>query len=91
MEILIAALVFVGIAIFIMCFNIIFRKKPFPDSEIGHSKEMRKRGIICAKEEEIKLWGKKGASSACGDGACASCGFADCQIKLKGEETTERN
>ncbi len=90
MEIFLAALIFIGIAIFIMCFNIIFRKKPFPDSEIGHSKEMRKRGIICAKEYEIKLWGKKsGSASACGEGSCASCGFADCEIKLDKKEKAE--
>ena len=59
MEILIAAIIFVGLAVLIMCFNIIFRNKPFPDSEIGHSKELRKRGIVCAKEEEMKLWGPK--------------------------------
>ena len=64
MEILIAAIIFVGLAVLIMCFNIIFRKKPFPDSEIGHSKELRKRGIVCAKEEEMKLWGPKRGSAA---------------------------
>lgn len=83
MEVLIAAIIFVGIAVFIMCFNIIFRKKPFPDGEIGHNKELRKRGIICAKEEELKLWGKKSsgkASSIC-DGSCSSCGFTDCTNK----------
>ena len=64
MEILIAAIIFVGLAVFIMCFNIIFRKKPFPDSEIGHSKELRKRGIVCAKEEEMKLWGPKRGGAA---------------------------
>ena len=67
MEILIAAIIFVGLAVFIMCFNIIFRKKPFPDSEIGHSKELRKRGISAASCD--------GASCAdCGLNALGSCG-----------------
>ena len=29
--------------------NIFFRKKEFPDSHLGHNKEMKKRGIVCAK------------------------------------------
>ena len=75
MEILIAAIVFVGFAVFIMCFNIIFRKKPFPDGEIEHNKELRKRGIICAREEEMRLWGqKKGSTGGC-SGSCGSCGL----------------
>ena len=64
MEILIAAIVFVGFAVFIMCFNIIFRKKPFPDGEIEHNKELRKRGIICAREEEMRLRKEAPAAAA---------------------------
>lgn len=76
MEIFIAAIIFLGLAVFIMCFNIIFRKKPFPDSEIGHSKELRKRGIICAKEEEMKLWGpKRGGALTCDGSSCSDCGL----------------
>ena len=76
MEILIAAIIFVGLAVLIMCFNIIFRNKPFPDSEIGHSNELRKRGIVCAKEEEMKLWGpKRGSAASCDGASCADCGL----------------
>lgn len=84
MEILIAAVVFVGFAVFIMCFNIIFRKKPFPDGEIEHNQELRKRGIICAKEEEMRLWGLKKGRYSCG-GSCSSCGFnsSGCNITEK--------
>ena len=64
MEILIAAIIFVGLAV------------PFPDSEIGHSKELRKRGIVCAKEEEMKLWGpKRGSAASCDGASCADCGL----------------
>ena len=52
MTILITAILLLAFAVFIMSFNIIFRNKPFPDGEIGRNKELRKRGIICAKEEE---------------------------------------
>ena len=59
-----------------MCFNIIFRNKPFPDGEIEHNKELRKRGIICAREEEMKLWGPKIGSAVSGcSGSCGSCGL----------------
>ena len=78
MEVFIAALVLVALCVFGLCFNIIFRKDgKFPETEIENNKEMRKRGIKCAKEEEIKLWGKKDADGhpvACS--GCGSCGNA---------------
>lgn len=59
METLVAALIFVGCAVLFMCFNILFRKgKSFPQGEIGHNKELRKQGIICAKEAERRYWNK---------------------------------
>ena len=81
MEIFFAALVLIGLCVFGLCFNIIFRKDgKFPETEIENNKEMRKRGIKCAKEDEIKLWGKKNPdgspASSCDDAGCASCGNA---------------
>ena len=76
MEILLAAIVLVGLCVVGLCFNIIFRKDgKFPETEIENNKEMRKRGIKCAKEEEMKLWGKKGAdgNSGCDESGCGSC------------------
>ena len=64
-----------------MCFNIIFRKDgKFPETEIENNIEMRKRGIKCAKEEEMKLWSKKDADGkpVCNENGCASCG-SDCR------------
>lgn len=55
----------------------------FPDGEISHNKELRKRGIICAKEEEIRLWKnrRKGQvhkpGSDCPEGGCEGCSFAN--------------
>lgn len=76
MEIFIAALLLIALCVFGMCFNIIFRKDgKFPETEIEKNKEMRKRGITCAKEEELKLWGRKDNDRPdCSDDACASCG-----------------
>ena len=76
MEIFIAALLLVGLSIIGLCFNIIFRKNGhFPETEISSNKEMRKRGIRCAKEEELRLWGKKNGKEhpTCSDLGCSSC------------------
>ena len=81
MEIFIAALVFVGFSVAGLCFNIIFRKNGrFPETEISRNKEMRKLGIKCAKEDEMKLWGKKNGKGYpdCSDLGCADC--AGCEI-----------
>lgn len=79
MKIFIAALIFIGLAIFIMSFNIIFRKgKKFPDSSIERNVELRKRGITCAREDEIKMWRKKTEKSFSCDGSCADCPLMDC-------------
>ena len=77
MEIFLAALVLVALCTLGLCFNIIFRKNgKFPETEIENNIEMRKRGIKCAKEDEIKLWGKKnpdGTPVSCNEGGCGSC------------------
>lgn len=86
MKFFLAILIFVGIAVFLMCFNIIFRKNgQFPDSEIGHNKEMRKRGIVCAKEDELKIWGKKNKSGApvCDGFSCSDCSISSCGSNTK--------
>lgn len=80
-EILLAALVLVGLCVIGLCFNIIFRKNGhFPETEISRNKEMRKRGIICAKEEELRLWGRKNrkGNPTCSDLGCSDC--AGCEI-----------
>ena len=81
MEILLAAVILVGLCVFGLCFNIIFRKDgKFPETEIENNREMRKRGIKCAKEEEMKIWGKKGPDGKplpCDEGGCGSCGSRD--------------
>ena len=40
-------------------FNIFFRKKAFPDGEISTDSEMRKRGINCTREEDLRIWAEK--------------------------------
>ena len=75
MAVFIAAIILIGLCVFGLCFNIIFRKDGnFPETEIERNKELRKRGITCAKEEEMKLWGKKkGRAPSCSDMGCSDC------------------
>ena len=76
MKTFLAAVVFVGIAVLLLGVNIFFFKRPFPDGEISTNPEMRKRGIKCAKQEELELLARKEGKKVC-DGnysdACASC------------------
>ena len=77
MKVFLAALLLVALCVVGLCFNIIFRKDgKFPETEIENNKDMRNRGIKCAKEDEIKLWGKKGPDGKpeCSEGGCGSCG-----------------
>lgn len=65
--VLIAALIllmaFLGMAV-----KIIFHKShKFPETSAGHNRELRKRGISCPRQDEIKCWGKNR------DGGCATC------------------
>lgn len=48
MEIVLLALALVALAFVLLGFNIIFRKKPFPDTHVGHNKDMKKLNIVCA-------------------------------------------
>ncbi len=59
LKVILAAVAVLGLCFFGLCFNIIFKKNgKFPDGEIGRNKELRKRGIICMREEDEKIWGK---------------------------------
>ena len=76
MKTLLAAIIFVGIAVLLLGVNIFFFHRPFPDGEISTNPEMRKRGIKCAKEEELEMLARQKGKKVC-DGnysdACASC------------------
>jgi hypothetical protein len=55
MKTFLAAILFVGAAVLLLGVNIFFFHRPFPDGEISTNPEMKKRGIKCAKEEELEL------------------------------------
>lgn len=78
MKAFLAALIFIGVGVFAMCFNVIFRKKDFPNSDVGSNENMRKMGIRCMKEVDEELFGKKAKSkdpncSGIYSEACNSC------------------
>ena len=82
MKVFLAALVLVGFGIFGMCFNIIFRKKDFPQSDVGANENMRKLGIRCMREEDderfSEMYGKKKSGAVCSgtfSDSCIGCGL----------------
>ena len=76
MKVFLAAIVFVGLAVLLLGVNIFFFNRPFPDGEISTNPEMQKRGIKCAKQEELEMLAERKGKKIC-DGtfsdACASC------------------
>jgi len=76
MKTFLAAVLFVGLAVLLLGVNIFLFHRPFPDGEISTNPEMRKRGIKCAKQEELEMLaarkGKRGCDGNFSD-ACASC------------------
>jgi hypothetical protein len=54
---------------------------------------MKKKGIRCAREEEMKLWGKnrKKGEFSCDDASCGDCGACMDVKKELGIENPEKN
>ena len=90
MKVILISIVIVGLCMFGLCFNIIFKKNgQFPDGEISHNKELRKRGIVCMKEEDEAIWGEASGKKpghtrkikSAMDDECSGCGVGDCALK----------
>lgn len=77
MKTFLAAIIFVGLAVILLGVNIFFFRRPFPDGEISSNPEMQKRGIKCAKQEEMEMLAarRKGKGTCSGNEseACATC------------------
>ena len=76
-----AALVIIGLAVFGMCFNIIFRKNgKFPQYEVGSNEKMREKGIRCMHEEELaeRHKSKQKKSINCNE-SCSNCRETECR------------
>ncbi len=48
MELIAITLGLVIIAVLLLAFNIIFRKKTFPNTHVGQNKGLKQKGISCA-------------------------------------------
>ena len=73
------ALFLVTLAVVALCVlglgvNIFFRRKDFPQFDVGGNEEMRKRGIRCFKDEDAALHGGPCPGKE-GETACAECNF----------------
>ena len=76
MKVFILTLGVVAVAVFAMCFNIIFRKDgSFPEYEVGSNKEMRRLGIRCMKEEQDAI----SLSDSRKSGVCQSEQDSECE------------
>ena len=78
MVLFLVTLVLVGLGVFGMCFNLLFRKDGrFPEYEVGSNKEMRRLGIRCMKEEMEALDRKErplhAACTGSTDPSCEGC------------------
>lgn len=73
-----AALTILGLGVFGMCFNMIFRKKEFPKTEVGENPEMRRLGIRCMREIDDELFNNKKSKEHCSGNItedCVGCSF----------------
>ena len=69
---LIAAIAVLGLGVLGLCFNILFRKKEFPQFDVGSNEEMRRRGIRCIKDEDAAAQGLT-CTSPLGGEQCKDC------------------
>ncbi len=55
MKVFLAAILFVGLCVLGLGFNIFFRKDGhFPNTDISSNPDMKRLGIKCAREEELE-------------------------------------
>lgn len=57
MKVILLAIFLLALCVVGLGFNIIFRKKGFPDYDVGSNEEMQKLGIRCYKEIDAELQG----------------------------------
>ena len=89
LKVLLAAVILVGAGVFAMSFNVIFRKKEFPNFDVGSNEDMRRKGIRCYKEIDEELHGggkgegRKASCSGTYSDACAGCRLYPYEKKTK--------
>lgn len=86
MKIFLLAVLLLAVGVAGMAVAILLKKDgKFADGEISRNKELRRQGIICAKEEEMRLWRKRHPAAAsagkrsdtCPESGCDGCAFPD--------------
>ncbi len=86
MQVFLLALALLAVGVAGMAVTILVKKDgKFPDGEISHNKVLREKGVICAKEEELRLWKKRNPSAAsagkrpdaCPASGCDGCAFLE--------------
>lgn len=73
MKVFVAAIILVGICVLLMSVGILMHRG-FPKYDIGSNEQMRRRGIVCFKDEDAAL---HRPSSCSGEytSACNDCAF----------------
>ena len=86
MQVFLLALALLAVGVAGMAVTILVKKDgKFPDGEISHSKVLREKGVICAKEETQKKKKKRNPSAAsagkrpdaCPSSGCDGCAFLE--------------
>ncbi len=78
---LLLSVIIVGVCVLLLGVRIFFVKGgKFPESDVGKNKELRKRGLICPKEEEMIYLRKMGRKKGCTSLDCNTCGVS-CENK----------
>jgi len=86
MKVFLATLLFVGLCVLGLGVNVFFRKKEFPQFDVGSNEEMRKRGIKCMREtdDEIHAPSRKEGGAVCSgeiSDECRGCGLYPLESK----------
>ncbi|MDR1342241.1 MAG: hypothetical protein LBK18_03175 [Prevotellaceae bacterium] len=53
------------------------KKRRFPETDIGRSEEMRKRGITCVRQDELDRRSRERRLSAKGYAPCSGCSLTE--------------
>ena len=60
MKVFLAAVLFIGLCVLGLGFSIFFRKDGhFPETDISKNKDMKRLGITCPREDELREQGKR--------------------------------
>ena len=78
MKVFLAAVLFIGLCVLGLGFSIFFRKGGhFPETDISKNKDMKRLGITCPREDELREQGPGKPANCAGKytSACEGCAF----------------